>query len=740
LSETFQTKLILPASNFLQPHSGRFLSFLGDFIGTKKHPMGLLTIQEVLDMKTKTHRVSPFFITRQGAASSVLALFVVLSLVIGNGFTISADTKKTASKALTQDQKILHLLNRAGFGPRPGDVERVKKLGIDKYLDLQLHPERINDATVDAHLKKFESLDLTLAQINEKYPVPQLLARQLGLKPGKNAQADPNKNAQGDSQDDEKEKREYRQTLMEYYRTHDAKPVSMLLFELQGQKIIRAAGSERQLQEVMSDFWFNHFNVFWPKAGVKSTATHYEMQVIRPNTFGKFKDLLMATAKSSAMMQYLDNFQSSSPDARTPARRGNGNGGNANRRLRQPGNNQGFGNRAQDGQMTEEQQQRRRQLQQPAARRQPGINENYARELMELHTLGVEGGYTQKDVQEVARCFTGWTVERPLGGGGKKAAGEFIFRPVMHDNGEKVVLGHKIPAGGGMKDGEMVIDILARQPSAAKFISTKLVRRFVNDNPPQALVDKVASVYLKTDGDIREMLKTIFTAPEFYAPENYRAKIKSPFELAVSSIRALEGEMANPRQVAQFVAKMGQPLYLYQPPTGYPDRAEQWVNTGALLERLNFGIALSSNKINGTTVDAKSFAGKIDIKNDQQLMNKAIAVLLYGEVSPQTRSVLEKQLKEDLTVKGELGDVSKIPNSAGASMETLDSDLTADDSMPFPQKGKAAKGDAVSKAERGGMRYERMMGMQARTRQTPVDPDVAKVFGLVLGSPEFQRK
>ena len=678
-------------------------------------------------MKTKTSRVFQFFTLRQGAVSPALTLFVVLSLVIGSGFPVSADTKKISGKALSQDQKILHLLNRAAFGPRPGDVERVKKMGIDKYLDLQLHPDRINDATVEARLKEFDSLDMTLAEINENYPAPQLLARQLGLKPGKNAQADPNRNAPDGSPeaaDDEQERRQYRQAINEYYRTHDAKPISMLLFELQGQKIIRAAASERQLQEVMTDFWFNHFNIFWPKNGVKSTATHYEMQVIRPNTFGKFRDLVMATAKSSAMMQYLDNFQSSSPDAQLPRLRNNGNGGRL-ARLEQ------------NGQLTEEQKQRRQQVQQQAAKRKPGINENYARELMELHTLGVEGGYTQKDVQEVARCFTGWTVERPVGG--KKAAGEFTFRAVMHDNGEKVVLGHKIPAGGGMKDGEMVIEILARQPSAAKFISTKLVRRFVNDNPPQSLVDKVASVYMKTDGDLREMLKTIFTSQEFYAPENYRAKIKSPFELAVSSIRALEGETANPRQVAQFVAKMGQPLYLYQPPTGYPDRAEQWVNTGALLERLNFGIALSSNKIIGTTVDAKSFAGKIDTKNDKQLMNKAIAVLLYGEVSTQTLSVLEKQLKEGVSVKGELGDVSKIPNSAGASMGAMDSDLTADDSMSLPQKGKAAKGDAVSKAERGGMRYERMMGIRAKA-QTPVDPDIAKVFGLVLGSPEFQRK
>jgi uncharacterized protein (DUF1800 family) len=683
-------------------------------------------------MKIKNFRVFQFLKTQQQVISPVLALLMVLPLILGNAFIISADSKKIAGKALTQEQKILHLLNRAGFGPRPGDVERVKKMGLDKYLDLQLHPDRISDAVIEARLKSFASIDMTLAEINEKYPTPQLLARQLGLRLPNQSQNAPN--GSPDAVDDEKQKREYRQTLAEYYRTHDAKPISMLLFELQGQKVIRAAYSERQLQEVMTDFWFNHFNVFWPKAGVKATATDYEMNAIRPNTFGKFKDLLMATAKSSAMMQYLDNFQSSSPNAGFAGRRANagqlrGRGG----RFAQPG---------QSGQMTEEQKQRLERVQQ-AAKRKPGINENYARELMELHTLGVDGGYTQKDVQEVARAFTGWTIERPFAGkGSKKAAGEFTFRQAIHDDGEKVVLGHKISAGGGIRDGETVIEILARQPNTAKFISTKLVRRFVNDNPPKSLVDKVAGVYMKTDGDIREMLKTIFTSQEFYAPENYRAKIKSPFELAVSALRALEGETTNPRQVVQFVAKMGQPLYLYQPPTGYPDRAEQWVNTGALLERLNFGLAFSSNKIVGTTINAKNVAGNVEANNDRQLMDKAIAVLLYGEVSPQTRSVLEKQLKEGVAVKGELGDASKIPNSAGASsMQTMDSDLTADDSMSLPQKGKAAKGDAVSKAEKGLMRYERMTGGRQTTRTQPsVDPEIAKVFGLVLGSPEFQRK
>jgi uncharacterized protein (DUF1800 family) len=379
-------------------------------------------------------------------AASLLALALIVS-TFGN-LLVSADTKNKTSKGLTEDQKILHLLNRTGFGARPGDVERVKRMGIDKYLDLQLHPERLDDTALTARLQQFESLNLTLAEVNEKYPAPQVIARELGLLQPKKQQANADKATQDPQQgkmDEEQNKREYRQAIMEYYRTHDAKPVNLLLQELQGQKIIRAIYSERQLQEVMSDFWFNHFNVFWAKNGVRSTATDYEMNAIRPHTMGKFKDLLMATAKSSAMMQYLDNFQSSSPNMQLPARR---NPLAGNRKLNGGLGGGRFGIQNQQREMQRDMQrdeqqmtaemQRRQKAAQQAARRKPGINENYARELMELHTLGVEGGYTQKDVQEVARCFTGWSIIFPLGG--KKAAGEFTYRPIMHDDGEKVVL------------------------------------------------------------------------------------------------------------------------------------------------------------------------------------------------------------------------------------------------------------------------------------------------------------
>jgi uncharacterized protein (DUF1800 family) len=666
--------------------------------------------------------------------SASVAVLLTVILTLSALMPAAADTKsKTAPGGLTADQKIIHLLNRIAFGPRPGDVERVKQMGVDKYIDQQLHPERIDDSTIQAKLSNYPSLRMSLSEIQQNYPPPQLLGRQLGLRQGKNTPVLP----PGEGAD-ENAKREYRQQVTAYYQENSLRPPQFLLQELQAQKIMRAAYSERQLQEVMTNFWFNHFNIFWAKNADRNLTTDYEMAVIRPRTMGKFKDLLLATAKSPAMLVYLDNFQSTSPDAqlqngnqlrrRAALQRRPGAGGFGNPRL----NNPDYRNQQDDREMQREQtdppQQRRPQTQLPPAgqRRKPGINENYAREIMELHTLGVEGGYTQKDVQEVARCLTGWTLDRPRQGT------QFVFRSFMHDNGEKIVLGQKIPAGGGIKDGEMVIDILAHHPSTAKFISTKLVRRFVSDTPPQSLVDRVASVYTKTDGDIREMLRTIITSPEFNSREAYRAKIKSPFELAVSAVRALNADVDVPLQTAQFISKMGEPLYLYQAPTGYPDRADQWVNTGSLLERLNFGLALTSNKVRGASFNVKSATSGVDTSDRQRILERALWALLNGDVSQQTRTVLDRQLKEGLPVKGELGTVPQI-----ASGE----ELMAENSMnPLPSTNGVGKGQkGVGNPEQ----LERRFGERAFFRQPAMsaqDLETAKVFGLVLGSPEFQRR
>ncbi|HSD45818.1 MAG TPA: DUF1800 domain-containing protein, partial [Pyrinomonadaceae bacterium] len=368
-------------------------------------------------------------------------------------------------------------------------------------------------------------------------------------------------------------------------------------------------------QEVMVDFWTNHFNIFANKGADRWLLPAFDRDTIRPNAMGKFSQLLLATAQSPAMLFYLDNFQSVSPDA---------NRGGARRVLNPQA----------------PQQQRR------------GINENYARELMELHTLGVDGGYTQKDVQEVARCFTGWTIFQPRGGaaavnamrgeGARRNAGTFFFNSRVHDDGEKVVLGQKIPAGGGFKDGLTVLEILSRHPSTAKYIATKLVRHFVSDTPPPALVDRVANAFTKSDGDIRETLRALIFSNEFNSPEAYRAKIKRPFELVVSAIRTLGADTNGGPGTHQWIARMGEPLYGFQTPNGYSDAAESWVNTGGLVERMNFGVALASNRVQGTRVNLAKLSGQ----EKSKLIDESLKLIVAGDISPATRETLMKQIDE----------------------------------------------------------------------------------------------
>src|SRR5215216_5582917 len=512
-------------------------------------------------------------------------------------------------RSLNEEQRIIHVLNRLGFGARPGDAERVKAMGLENYINQQLNPEKIVDTVAENKVRDLSVLNMATAELYEKYPQPGQLLRQLqarGMLPAEMS-SEETKNNQNRPPANPLENEKYRKVIQEYYRENGLQRPQRIIDELQASRILRAVYSERQLQEVMVDFWTNHFNIFAGKGADRWLLPAFDRDTIRPNAMGKFSTLLQATAQSPAMLFYLDNFQSVSP--------------NAVQRLRVP------------------QQQRRR-----------GINENYARELMELHTLGVDGGYTQKDVQEVARCFTGWTIFQPRGGSaavntmlgeaGRRNAGTFFFNARVHDDGEKTVLGHKIPAGGGIKDGLMVLDILAHHPSTAKFIATKLVRHFVADNPPASLVDRVAAVFTKSDGDLRETLKAIFFSNEFNSREAYRAKIKRPFELVVSAMRTLGADTNGGPGTHQWIARMGEPLYGFQTPNGYSDAAESWVNTGGLLERMNFGLALADNRIQGTTVNLSK-------SNSEQakLMDEYLKTILAGEISAATREALLKQLE-----------------------------------------------------------------------------------------------
>ena len=456
-----------------------------------------------------------------------------------------AETPRSAVPAQPDPATIVHVLNRIGFGPSPGDVGRVGEMGLARYIDQQLEPSLLDDRQMAERLAGFTTLKMSAAELAEQYFLPAQEERQAAARAGEAAG-----NGEGAA-------------------SGAPRPAAMrereALGELAQQKVLRAVYSSHQLEEVMVDFWFNHFNVFAGKGPTRIYLTEYERDVIRPHALGRFRDLLGATAASPAMLFYLDNWQSAAaetanePRPLRPSRR---------RRPALPG--AGTAEQA------------------PAAgaRRPRGINENYARELMELHTLGVDGGYTQTDVQEVARAFTGWTIAAP------RLGGSFRYEPRIHDNGVKVVLGHRLPAGGGRADGERVLDILAQHPATAHFIAVKLARRFIADVPPPALVDRAAKTFLDSRGDIREVLRVILTSPEFFAAPVVRAKVKTPFEFVVSAARA-SGLDVTARPLVQAVRDLGMPLYFCQPPTGYADRADGWVNTGGLLNRMNFAVTLT---------------------------------------------------------------------------------------------------------------------------------------------------
>jgi uncharacterized protein (DUF1800 family) len=521
----------------------------------------------------------------------------------------------TFSKRITPDQRVQQALNRLTFGPRPGDAERVKSLGLKKWIDLQLHPERIPvDPTLEAKLKTLDTLTMTGEELVANYPSPQVaklmvngqlplptdpdrrmmirkIVDRLDRAQGQPAQAPltpadlftpaelrtlrtgtPQQRLAffnalpAEKQDQAIEALPgVRQALYdgappELRRRIElsAGPAQVVARDLMEGKMLRAIYSSRQLEEALTDFWFNHFNVYLDKGADHYLVTEYERDVIRQHVLGKFKDLLEATAKSPAMLFYLDNWQSVGPGV-SQARAAN--------QIRR------------------------------------GLNENYGRELLELHTLGVDGGYSQKDVTEVARCFTGWTILQPQRGG------DFVFNARAHDNGEKVVLGVKIPAGGGMADGEKVLDILAHHPSTAHFISRELAQRFVADDPPAALVSRMARTFLKTGGDLREVMKTMLASREFWSVDAYRTKMKSPLEFVASAVRAEDGQVDYALGLANQVAQLGEPLYRKQEPTGYSNSSKEWVNTAGLLARMNFALQLGDNRAPGVKAGAANIAG-----------------------------------------------------------------------------------------------------------------------------------
>ena len=451
---------------------------------------------------------------------------------------------------------------------------------------------------------------------------------------------------------------------------------------------------------MLTDFWFNHFNVFIGKGADRYLVTAYERDVIRPHVLGKFQDLLMATAQSPAMLFYLDNWQSEGPNSDAALGLPTRPNGPVSARpgARRPGGAYPPPSPSRPQPNAQNAQQKRRN----------GLNENYARELMELHTLGVNGGYTQKDVTEVARVFTGWTLDQPQQGGG------FVYRPRLHEPGDKVVLGHHIKESGEA-EGVEVLKLLAHQPATARFISTELAQRFVSDNPPPALIDAMAKTFLKKDGDLREVMRTMFRSPEFWAPETYNARVKTPFEFVVSSLRATDTDINDPQPLLGQLNKMGEPLYGMQPPTGYSTKADVWVNSAALLDRMNFGLALTTNRIQGTHFELA------------RLMNANGA----GSGSTNGNAV---------TPSNKL--LRSVPSGQGANVATNDTSTEGPDPYQVQlQLEQMLLAGNVSKQTHDTIE-QRIVGpaLTAEGQDPKHPPNINVIAGLLLGSPEFQRK
>jgi uncharacterized protein (DUF1800 family) len=566
----------------------------------------------------------------------------------------------TEPREQTADQQVRHALDRLGFGPRPGDVARVREMGVDRWIALQLAPDRIDDSAADALVASaFETYHTDTRELVSLALAGQQAIRQRARQAAQQGDTASKRDLRADALRDDPQLRE---------RLRRGRRV---VGDVQAVKLARAVTSERQLDEVMTDFWENHFSVFTGKGQTRVFIPSYDRDVIRPHALGKFRDLLGAVAKSPAMLFYLDQFQSTVDSAHSSLR------GTRPARMR------------------------------PAARAR-GLNENYARELLELHTLGVDGGYTQRDVIEVARALTGWTMNPRQGTG-------FVFRPEIHDADAKVVLGHRLAAGRGIEDGEEVLDIVARHPATARFIARKLAVRFVSDDPPPALVERAAATFRRTDGDIRETVRTIVTSPEFFSRAAYRAKVKSPFELVASALRAMGARPDTTPRSAQLVAFLGAPIFGHQAPNGWPETGDAWINAGAILNRINFGLALAGGRVPGASVAQWPDAARLRSAPREQQVDAVISAFLGGQASPDTREIL---------IKGENPLAAKL--AAQSDSTRTPTTMESNDGEPMMTMQENARG--------------RMNARPAPLGRPVQLEGLAQVVGLAIGAPEFQRR
>ncbi|WP_460894488.1 DUF1800 domain-containing protein [Rufibacter soli] len=655
-------------------------------------------------------------------------LAVILSGVIFFSFTSGTRYVKKAfpykKAGLSERQAAAHLLGRFTYGATPGQVEEVVKMGLENWLDQQLNANLTNDQ-LNQRLAGYKTLQMSNAQLVQAFPKGGQVLR-MAIKDGA---VDKNEVKKGD-------KEEYRRTLTAYMRKNNLQPQRELYKELIGQKILRAAYSQNQLQEVMTSFWFNHFNVSLTDNDCSHFITAYERDAIRPNALGQFETLLLATAKSPAMLTYLDNFRSTAPMQAMSAedqRKGQ-------RRIKGLKRRQASDTTMQKRQVAEKLQQ---------ARKAQGLNENYAREIMELHTLGVDGGYTQSDVTQAARIFTGWTIFPGLNayGAGQKNApaarylkqtnlnqngfireGDFVFASNRHDKGEKVVLGTKFPANGGYEEGQKLIHMLAQHSSTARFISTKIATRFVNDNPSKDLIDQMAKTFTKTNGDIKQVLLTMVASREFWDKEALREKTKSPFELAISSVRSLNAEVTDPTQLYNWINRMGEKMYSYQAPTGFPDKGQYWINTGSLLTRMNFGLALAAQRIQGVKINLPALHQNREPESAQE------ALKVYSNYLMPERDLQEtiKRLTPTLT-DPEFS--QKVDAAANKAVPAQEEEMMQEETMRMNVKGKGQKQNPNKENQRRKGQYAKeAQGGKAQNMM------LAQVVGIIIGSPEFQRR
>jgi uncharacterized protein (DUF1800 family) len=550
-----------------------------------------------------------------------------LAIIATFGFSSLVDDNIPYKKfGYTPQHAAARLLDRFSFGAKPGQVEAVVNMGLENWLEQQFAANQPNEG-LNKRLAAFKSLSLTNDTIVNTYlnagQVIRLATRKGII----------NKDS---IKGDQKEYREQVRLIMEQ---EGYKPILELHRELVNQKVLSAAYSNNQLQEVLTDFWFNHFNVSVTKNQCQQFVYTYERDAIRPNVMGRFKDLLLATAQHPAMLEYLDNASSVSIK----------NNPRANM---------------------------------AAPRNARGLNENYAREVMELHTLGVDGGYTQADVTTVAKALTGWSVME----------GNFIFRPRQHDNGAKTILNKNFPANGGYQEGVDVLTMLAEHPSTAKFICTKLATRFVSDTPSAALIKNMVKTFQSTDGNIKAVLRTMVYDPAFWKKSVSHEKIKSPFEMVISAVRATNAQIIQPFQLFNWCTKMGQRFYYYQAPTGFPDRASNWINTGALLNRMNFGLAFASQKIPGVRMDLAA------LNNYHEPESAIDALTVYSNILLPQRDHAAN-IKRLIPLVNDEGVEEKISKAA-----TVD---------------KAAEQMTFDKGTKNML---------------------SQVVGIIIGSPEFQRK